>query len=990
MLKKTALARTLLLAMSFASSWAWAVDLSQQIEFSIPPQRLSSALLEFSHQAKVQVIAGREVNGLRTDGVSGKRSIRDALAMLLAATPLSYRVASDTSITVGNVDAQSAPETPKKNVTDADNSDVPAQADTESLAVDSTSSRQQSPAGSLPSLEEVIVTGSRLFQPGKQAAVDVRSYGSDQIEQRSQVTLAGFLNTLPEVSVNSQNSYVTSTLGQSYVQLRGLPAGTTLVLLDGHRAAAGATAPFGGTSLFDLNSIPPSAIERVDILPSGSSAVYGSDALAGVVNIILKKRYDGLNANVHYGYAEGSPEKAADVTAGWNFDRGFLTLVGSYLTRDALGATERDITANEDFRTYGGRDTRTQTCNPGTVSSRSGANLPGLNATRAGIPEGINDAPTQAQFSATAGVSNLCNYNAMKDILPDSERSALLVNSEYQAGSALTLRAQLLYSHGQQKNAWTPWTLNNVLLPASNAFNPFGQDVSVTYAFDSPYMERTFEWTADFRQALVGARGPLAGDWTWALDLSDADVRDRDSRRNNFLSSAAVNAALANSSPNSALNVFTSGAPASEALLRTFVTDGISHYRAQTRAANLFVQGPLFQLPAGKVQMAVGGEYTTEKTSQAILTQVPNIFYGFDRDTSSAFTEIRVPVLASRRGAFDGDLLTLSGALRYDRANDFGDNVTPQGGVEFRPTQTLLLRGSFAKAYRAPSLYALGAPHSVSNFSYTVVDPKRAGVVTTAQTAFYGGNADLDAETGRSSNLGLVWSPASLQGLRASLTFWSIDQKNRVNQPAVQTVVDNEDLFPGRVVRGPSIDGGPGAIQSVDISFLNFGALHARGFDYQLRYTTTTALGELTPSIAATQTYRFEAAVTPTAPVQNRLDRANTDAWAPSWKGVVSLDWKKDQLSAGASTRYVSGYSDYSPLTDGSYLQLGNFWITDLHARLESRLSGSTASVTFGVNNVFDSLPRFSAGGGFGTLGYDPSQYDIIGRFAYLNLGVDF
>ncbi len=222
-----------------------------------------------------------------------------------------------------------------------------------------------------------------------------------------------------------------------------------------------------------------------------------------------------------------------------------------------------------------------------------------------------------------------------------------------------------------------------------------------------------------------------------------------------------------------------------------------------------------------------------------------------------------------------------------------------------------------------------------------------------------------------------------------------IDQKDRVNQPAVQTIINNEDLFPGRVVRGPTVNGQLGDIRSVDISYLNFGALHAAGLDYEVSYKVHTMAGDLAPHLAATEIYRYEAAVTPQAPLQDRLSKGNTDAWAPRWKGTASLGWSLQDYSATISANYVSSYQDYSRLPTGQYLQLGNFWRANLYSKKEftNPFGGfghapKAGYVALGVNNLFDRMPRFSAGGGFGLLGYDPSEYDILGRFIYINAGV--
>ncbi len=359
----------------------------------------------------------------------------------------------------------------------------------------------------------------------------------------------------------------------------------------------------------------------------------------------------------------------------------------------------------------------------------------------------------------------------------------------------------------------------------------------------------------------------------------------------------------------------------------------------------------------------------------------------FQREAYSFFGEARVPILG-KSSADSGNQLEATFATRYDHYNDFGSASSPQMGVAWRPLRSLLIRGTYSEAFKAPSLFDLN--RSQSQFPNVVADPLR-GNEQAAITETFGGNRKLRPETGKSHTFGAFYSQSAAEGLQLSATHWRVLLQDSIQALFSETLVPNESLFPGAVVRAPSQDGRPGVITQVNDSSYNFGKIEVSGIDYQIEYRYRNSLGQWTPSISATQTYRYQAALVPGAPPSDRTSKANDDGnFSPRWKGTASLGWKKDQLTANAMGRYVGRYTDYN-----STRTIGDFWLFDANLRYEFGKAFASspwlagAFVELGGVNLLDKDPQFS-NFGFGRAGYDPTQSDIRGRFLYLRLGARF
>src|SRR6266446_2304004 len=269
----------------------------------------------------------------------------------------------------------------------------------------------------------VLVTGSRLPRAAEETSQDVRIYDQPRIEKSGQSTVSDFLATVPEVSLVSPEN----ATGATTVRLRGAIFGSPLVLINGRRTqpVTGGAAPFG---FFDLSTIPLSLVERIEVLPSGSSAIYGGDALAGVVNIVLRSDFTGAEGGVGYRWADKIDERMIWAGGGWKGDGSSLTIMATASHRGSLLGRDREITNDPDLRRFGGPNLGTATFGvPATVFSTSG-NLPGLSSSFAAVPRGSSGVGlTPADFAATAGTQNTGSFNRYQALVLESDRSGMLL-----------------------------------------------------------------------------------------------------------------------------------------------------------------------------------------------------------------------------------------------------------------------------------------------------------------------------------------------------------------------------------------------------------------------------------------------------------------------------------------------------------------------------------------------------------------------------------
>ena len=994
---------------------ATAADVAASVrkETHIPAEALGAALQTLAKDRNFQIVyVTEELADVRTEGAAGEFTAEEALKTLLKGTGFTYRYLDEKTVTVSRITAGVA-DTHGSNPApsgvaphDGDESSRKeagknSSQDFRVAQVDQTSPGPQTVGEENEKkpiqLEEVIVTGSRLKQTSAQGARQVKVYTREKIEQSGQTTIAGFLNGLPDASAAVTEGAAQTFLGGTTVRLHGLPLGTTLVLINGRRVETTGAQGFA-TSFFDLNSVPLAAVERIEVVSEGSSAIYGSDAIAGVVNILLKKDFDGLEANARYGSASDTHDSTASIAWGKRWNKGSLSLIGSYQTRSELEGFDRPLTGNQDYRRFGGPDSRSTTCSPANIYSVDGNPLPGAppgsNATFAAVSPDAAGNPRQTGFMGTYGTLNRCSLDGYDSYLPATHRAGMFAYGAYNPVPSVQLFAELMYSDVHNLPEQFPPALFAVpgfaefVVPASNPYNPFGVPVGVGGLFGGLGRVGAPIDTV-FIRPLAGVRGTLRGGWEWEVaawgsrDLSDLAPT-------NQLDFAATVTALNSTDPATALNPFVAGAWGSAQLLRTVANEQLIKFSGETKAASAFVRGPLFRLPSGPVEVVLGGEYDHDKLHDDYVNTPffpPDTQTTFTRSSHAIFGEARIPLVANRTNAQAGERLALMLADRYDSYSDFGSKNTPQFGAEWRPLDSLLLRGTYGEAFRAPSLNQLYEP--VSSFQQFVTDPLRNNEVVLVNSTF-GGNPDLRPETGKSQTLGLVYSSRAIPNLQLAVTHWKVKEEGNIQALEPQVIVSNESAFPGYVVRAPGQNGQPGPIISVNGALLNYGTINLSGLSYQADYRYHAPFGELLPSLSVTQTYRYSAALQPGAPPTDRTSKAFDDSnFAPRWKGTAALGWKLRILTVNIAGRYVGRYQDYERTVD-----IGNFWLVDAscHFALGDTLGAgnpwlSGAHLDVGAINLFDKQPQFS-NYFFGLVGYDPTQADLVGRVLYVQAGL--
>lgn len=963
-----------LLAMCISISFtgaAYAQTVTQGVRaYNIPAGDLATSLNLFSDQSGLQVLFDAAlVKGFSASAVKGNLDAQQVLARLLKGSGLQAAYLNERTVILKR--GASSPVSHSAN---------PA-------APSNVSGASKTPT----QLSTVVVTGSRLPAAALQGPQAVQVYTAQAIKQSGQSTVADFLNTLPVVSTTVTEAGFQTNGGAETVRLRGLPVGSTLVLLDG-RVVEGSGSNVAHGSPFDLNTIPIAAIERIEVVPEAASAVYGSDAIGGVVNIILRKDFDGGQLDVNTGAPTegGYRDTTVSFAFGKKFDQGGISVIGSYQTRGALLASDRAITANQDYSRFGGPDNRTTACQPGNVYSVDGSNLPGLSSSFAGIPANSAGMLTPANFVATSGVLNKCSQQALDGatLLPATHRGNVLINGDYHLTDTTQAFLQIMYSQVEQEPAFPPNSVTQFPVPANNPYNPFKVPVLVDYSFNSEGPTQSANGTQYFSRLLAGLKGRWADRWDW--EVAAWQSYDHSALHETAFNPGALANALASTDPAQSINLFSSGVPASSAVLNQIEYPSPEDTFSKLQTVNAFVRGSLFDLPSGSVDVVIGGEY--DHAQQSLYAPGEGVLTAdaFSRTIRSVFGEARVPLWAAGDDSGVGDRLAATFAARYDRYSDFGGKLTPEEGLEFRPTDTLLFRASYGKAFKAPDLQAVYGSQQVFNGVALPPDPLRGGQIESAAVIF-GGNPHIKPQTGTSRTVGVVWSSKAVPNLEISLTNFRVLENDRIVQPMPFAIVQDPSAFPASLITRAAptpqdmAQGFAGQIQSVNASYLNFGALLVEGYDLDANYKFDTSIGTFSPSLAVTEIYKYVSA-TPGTPLQNRLGFASDDAFATRWKGTVSMGWTQGPWSATVAGRYLSHYEDYDLART-----LGDYWLFDASLRYnfgkafgskDPLLGNAYASVS--VVNAFDRQPQYS--NLFGA-GYDPNQWDIRGRFVSLSVG---
>jgi iron complex outermembrane recepter protein len=837
-------------------------------------------------------------------------------------------------------------------------------------------------------LEEVVVTGSHI-RGAEVAGSKVILISREQIDASGYGRVEDVLATVTQ-NFNRANAAVSQPEHAFFnlnhgaeVQLRGLGVGTTLTLVNGQRqGASGYQGQFT-----DVSTIPVSAIERIEILPEGTAALYGSDAIGGVVNIILRRNFEGIEARVRGSATDSdTTERSAALLLGHAGPRGNVLAGFQFNDSDALRCSARAYcAANADFRRFGGTDLRGFASNPGTILD------PKTLAPIAAIPHG-QDGTQLTAGQLVPGAANYTDNVTNNDILPKQIMRSAFVSTSYKVTEQWEISADGRYSSRDFRFTY-PVPPGDFLVPATNAFNHLGGPVLVAYDFSrdfGPVLD-TGPTKSYFGSAAV--KGVLPKGWQINLAGAYAKASAEYFDANFTLNYTAIDAALASSDPATALNLFGDGSHTSPAALAALRAQNVTYDDLNvftTASANVIADGPILNWRAGVIRLAVGGEFRHEHSAGINISENPE---DRGRLIRSGFFELAVPMMGPPASA-TADRLDLSLAGRYDSYSDVGSTFNPKVGFSWRPLALIKLRGNWGTSFRAPPFF-WSNPDQVGDASIAdVVDPRSPTGYTRA-LVLVGPLPDLKPETARAWTAGVDLTPRAIPNLSLSLTYFDIDYQGKIQHAGPDTVffLTQEAQLTPLITRNPTqaqIDAvcikpplfGGGCNQPIaailDGRWRNLASLKTRGVDAALDYLLHTTWGKVSASLNGTYMSDLKQQIGPTAAV---VDLVNTVGNPPSLRLVGNLSWSLRGWTVQSTVNYTGAYRDPGSaparkvdswttvdLNIGYRVDGGSGWLANTQANL-------------GIINVFDQRPPFvNQFDPSGTFGYDPASATLLGR----------
>lgn len=845
-------------------------------------------------------------------------------------------------------------------------------------------------------VERIEVTGSRIKQVDMETVSPVTVINAADIAMTGEKTVADVLNNSAINSFGSWrgiSGYGSGASSTSNVNLRGLGSSATLVLLDGRRMPG--TSSSSG-SVADTSSIPMAIVERIEILRDGASAVYGSDAVAGVINIITKKEFDGLQLDysTEQPSVDGGDANRLSIATGYNTDKGNITLTYEYY--DTKAVMDRDIWKMDDpsYSAYSGFS---------SVPNGSSASGWYSNSEICEQTENTVDTTDGNNIGRC-----LYNHGNVTKLFGDQTRNSILSNFSYEISDGIQFRgrASASLAETETRYAGTPVSTNYPVMSADNKYNPIGEDMTL-------YM----------RSAQIGERDTLTetnnvdilGGFLGTLDLGngvDWELNAQHSRSttNSFNYNLINDEIIQQAIDSEQYDIFnTSGMSYAQwnqqmtELYRKAAHTGV--YQGKFESTQLDGLASTLLVDNGDVSVAmVGGlEYEMIKFKQ---TSDPESASGIisggsggddvdaTRDRSAAYLEFQVGLPAN---------VEFSAAVRYERYEQEGsltgaqgavvnsstfDAVVPKFGLSWRPVDSLLLRASYGDSFRAPNMSEMFSSQSLS-FEKAVDslwcnEPGNVDAIYCATNnqhkTWYGGNPNLEAEEGNSLTLGGVWNVTD--DWNVELSYFSITYDNKIES------VDVDDILRDEIKNGSSPyvhRGADGKIEYIEAGVRNLATVETSGIDFVTAYNLETAIGDFNFKLDLTHVLDFKKQDNAEAEM---IDYAGTTD-SPDWRGNLATSWKYDDFSAAWTVVYIGSQSAdyYNTLEETDrYVDYSHYFKHNIQFAYQHAYNGS---ITVGVNNLFDAdAPNYYTYADYRDV--NVGLYDVLGRTYYLRINQKF
>jgi iron complex outermembrane recepter protein len=780
-------------------------------------------------------------------------------------------------------------------------------------------------------LEEVRVTGYHVSRLNYDGPTPVDLFDQEQLKASGAATLNDFLSRLPyntQTAHDGQALFSRQPNGQ-FANLRALGSGATLVLVNGHRVAA---SPRLGNTGYDLNTIPLQAVDRIEVVKDGASAIYGADAVAGVINVILQRDYSG--AALQAGYASSIEGDGEELDLGFNFgwqgDRASLTGFVNYFDRQPQFHRDRSYTDSADLRRWHGQDQRTKESSPGTAMLLASQGM--LSADPA--------CPTQtgqpAQLKPLPNGESECRYDPASRLaaIPQAQRAGVYLSGNYEFGPELTAFADVGYSQNETNQPLPAAPIKGLVILRDHPNNPFQQPLVLGYrVLDGGDREPRFELTSS--NATLGVEG-IINDLNWQLSYTYSEQEDR-RKVGNAIDKDNFEAALkGQGGPNADqyYNPFGMAPTNDPAVIRSFTRSLQARGNSRLDSLDMQLQGQLDYSGLPTMNIAVGGQLRKEQADSAgfqdntdiIGFPWGNFLYpaaeGAERDIRSVYTELGMPL---------GPRFEIQLAARYDDYSDFGAETSPKIGIAWRLSPSWLLRGSWGTSFVPPALDQVATAERITSVPFTDTPRcdatgRRIDCDQVNRPVTQGGNTDLEAQNGESRVLSARWRPGEIEGLSMEAGWWYFELDQAIHNASSSFVLNHLYDDPAWLRRSqPSPDappGDPGPIEFIRNAPINAGLVQTRGVDLRADYQMDFhQRGQLLLAMTHTYTddWRLKTGVVTDEDILDRnLVGSMLVGILPEWKSLYSAHWLLQQHELGLTIRYVDGYrSNLSRYIDG-------------------------------------------------------------------------
>jgi outer membrane receptor protein involved in Fe transport len=912
-----------------------------------------------------------------------------------------------------------------------------------------TSIQAQAPDGETKPLEQVVVTGSHIQRADMEKTVPITVIDEAAIETRNAALPSDLLTSLPSVVSLPQNE---SRLGSSgargdnaNVNMRNLGATATLILQDGRRMAINPMTA-GLSQAVNVNQLPTHGVDHIEVLRDGASSIYGSDAVGGVINYVLKRRMQGMEASVRYDQPEDGGGEVLQAGLGWggSFADGRGRVFGALngLSRKEVRLTDRDFSksslnvdrAPAGFNALAGPfDQRfTRGYYPTFRLGSTGTS----GTTYYFLP--TSGTPTLSTTNPTTAANRALYPDFMLDInqfgfaSPKVRRGDAFVSLEFDFSDSVTAFGDFSYYTATSTMQRQPLAVNGpttdqaMIMPVDSPYNPFGsryysptgaanpdgsarltgtpQAIALTQFMIAGLAPESVKTDADAVRVVAGLRGTIGEtSWKWESSLFYNEVNGKDNAtpdvRESKLAAAIAGTGGAYFNPFGYTFRVQNGAVVADqrytnqqSLVDSFSETYRRTAQAYLASADARASGRLVSLGPVDVQTAIGVEhrkenledlrppFSGENPADSGLPTTNNDFILHparpdvrgDRNVTSAYTEVVVPLVTEDRALPLVTSLELSGSGRFEHYSDFGDTTKPKIGINWRPVSWLMLRGSYNEGFMAPSLAALYTSTRWSISTNGTADPylnAAVGQGNYTMRNYFGGNPDLKPQESKGTTFGFVLDVPGVQGLSVTADYWKITRDNLLGQRSVTDILANDaallsaytaaqvaaGVAPNNIDVGagtPGYKGDPdvlrlaptaeeraafaagnaahpnspaapvGLVFSTNTPFLNLSSADNKGVDFGVRYLLPRySWGRLAANVDASWLWRAQTVVPTSAGSVTSNDLYS--GGAARWRTTTNISWENGPWNAGLGIYHVSKTHDTPTVTQAVYNSLG-------------------------------------------------------------------